>query len=288
MEKVGVALSGGGITSCAHVGVLKALEEHGIQIHALAGTSSGAMVAALYGYGLSVDELTDFVPAFTRDVLDVDYKALIFKLLRGDFSLPGLFKGKRLHQLIAHKTNHANMREMRLPVALVAADLKSGKKVIFASHSMRSPCPDSEVVTDIPIAVAVQASCSIPLLFKPVEYGNRVFIDGGVIDNCPVSALHAMGAERVIAINMVSAAAVDTSFPTCLSVLNRAVSIGLAHQIKHVTGQADLVLQPEANAVGMFDFDKAFHCLQLGYEYALREMGQIKQILQPRLVDDPV
>jgi NTE family protein len=288
MEKVGVALSGGGITSCAHVGVLKALEEHGIQIHALAGTSSGAMVAALYGYGLSVDELTDFVPAFTRDVLDVDYKALIFKLLRGDFSLPGLFKGERLHQLIAHKTNHAHMREMQLPVALVAADLKSGKKVIFASHVMRSPCPDSEVVTDIPIAVAVQASCSIPLLFKPVEYGNRVFIDGGVIDNCPVSALHAMGAERVIAINMVSAAAVDTPFPSCLSVLKRAVSISLAHQIKHVTGQADLVLQPEANAVGMFDFDKAFHCLQLGYEHALRQMGQIKQILQPRLVDDSV
>ncbi|MFC7440263.1 patatin-like phospholipase family protein [Laceyella putida] len=288
MEKIGVALSGGGIAGCAHIGVLKALEEQGIQIHAIAGTSSGGMVAALYGYGFSVDEMMSFIPSMTRKVLDFDYKELVRKLLSGDFSLPGLFKGEWLNQWVDRKTKQAVMRDLRLPVAVVATDLKTGKKVIFSSQPLENPCPDSEVITDIPIAVAVQSSCSIPLLFRPVEYENRVLVDGGLVDNCPVTTLQAMGAERVIAINMVSVEPVESPFPSGLSVLKRAVSIGLAHQIKHVTQRADLVLQPEAKSIGIFDFDKSRLCLQLGYEHALKQMDQIKRILHSRMANESV
>lgn len=285
MGKVGVALSGGGIASCAHIGVLKALEEHGIQIDAIAGTSSGGIVAALYGYGFSADELMALVPTMTRKVLDFDYKEFVCQLLHGHLTLPGLYKGEVLKQWVERKTQYADMCDLPLPVAVVAVDLKTGNKVICSSRPLTNPCPDAEVITEIPIALAVQASCSIPFLFKPVEFGNRVLVDGGIIDNCPVSALYAMGVERVIAVNMISVEQVDTPFPSCLSVLERAVFISLAHQIKHVAQEADLLLQPKARSIGIFDFDKSRFCLELGYECALEQMEGIKRTLHSNWIN---
>jgi len=279
MTKLGVALGGGGIAGCAHLGVLQALEDNGIEIHCLAGTSSGALVAALYAYGYTIRELIELVPTLTKEYLDYDYKALLDKLWRRGVKIQGFIKGQRLHQLVSAKTRHASMRDLKLPVAILSADLKQARKVIFASRPLARPCQDADLITDIQVADAVLSSCSIPVLFKPVYYQDRVLVDGGILDNCPISALHALGADKVIAIDLVSADPVDVPFDSCLSILSRVVSINLATQSKELSRVADLVLQPEARRVGVFDFSKANYCIETGYECTEKRIEEILQLL---------
>jgi NTE family protein len=276
MTKIGVALSGGGVAGCAHLGVLKALEESGIEISAIAGTSSGAMVAALYAYGFSVDSLIDLVPAITNKYLDVDYPGFLSQLWKK--KIQGLFKGEKIQRLIATKTKKAAMSELPFPAAILSTDLRKARKVIFSSQPLAKSCPDSDVITDIPVADAVRSSCSIPFLFKPVLYEDKVLVDGGILDNCPVSALHALGVDKVIAVNLVSAFPIDSPFDSCFSVLARAVSISLGNQVKHATKEADVILQPETNSIGMFEFSKSQVCVQLGYEYTVKQIDQIKNM----------
>jgi NTE family protein len=136
-----------------------------------------------------------------------------------------------------------------------------------------------DVITDIQLAKAVQASISIPALFKPVMYKGRVLVDGGVMDNCPISAVQALGADKVIAVDLVFADPVPESFDSLVSILARVVSINLAIQAKYITRQADIVLHPEVGSVGLLDFSKLTTCIEVGYEYTRKRIKEIKGAL---------
>lgn len=278
MTKIGIALGGGGVTGCAHIGVLKALEENGIEIHSIAGTSSGGLVAALYAYGYTADELVNLVPAITKKFLDYNYGSFIKKLWSRKSSIQGLCKGMKLHQFVSFYTNHSHMSDLKFPVALLAADLKRANKVIFSSQSLTHPCPDTEVILDIPVADAVQSSCAIPFIFQPVVYQDKVLVDGGVLDNCPVSILHAFGADKVIAVNLSAADPIHSSFDSCSSIISRVISIQLTAQTNQNTQHADIVLRPESR-FGMLEFSKLQQCMELGYSYTKGRMNEIKKVL---------
>ncbi|MFC4768271.1 patatin-like phospholipase family protein [Effusibacillus consociatus] len=279
MTKLGLALGGGGTAGCAHLGVLLALEEAGIQIDCLAGTSSGAIVAALYGYGYSAKELIDMVPSLSKRFLDYDYQSFLLRLVNRTIKIRGFIKGQKLHDLIADKTNDAHMTDLKIPVALLSADIKEARKVIFTSHPLENESKEADVITDIPVADAVQASFSIPVVFSPVLYGGRMLVDGGVLDNCPVDAVRLLGADRVIAVDLVFADPVTSSFDSVTSILTRVVSINLAMQAKQMTRKADILLRPEVGSVGILDFSKLDKCIQCGYEYTRSRMNEIKEAL---------
>jgi NTE family protein len=280
MTKVGIALGGGGVVGCAHIGVLQALQESGIQIHALAGTSSGAIVAALYAYGYSPEQLIELVPSITKKYLDYDYWAFFSKLINRGVKLRGLIKGRKLHDFISHVTHGCKMTDLKRPVALLSADLMQARQVIFSSRPLVNPCEGAETITDIHVADAVQSSLSIPVLFKPVMYEGRFLVDGGILDNCPISAVKALGADKVIAIDLVSADPVQTSFDSLGSILSRVVSVNLAVQAKQLTSHADIVLQPDARAIGVLDFSKVTDCMESGYEYTRKRINLIKDVLE--------
>jgi NTE family protein len=278
MTKVGIALGGGGVAGCAHIGALCALEEAGIQIDCLAGSSAGAIIAALYAYGYSAKELMEMVPNITKRYLDYDYHAFLTKLIKRNFKIQGVIKGKRFHDLIANLTQYAHIGELNLPLALLSTDLKQARQVMFISQPLASPCSELDVITDIQLAKAVQASISIPVLFKPVMHKGRVLVDGGVMDNCPISAVRALGADKVIAVDLVFADPLD-SIDSLFSILSRVVSINLAIQAKYITRQADIVLHPEVGSVGLLDFSKLTTCIEAGYEYTQKRMREIKGAL---------
>ncbi len=175
-KKVGLALGGGSFRGFAHVGVLKALEKHNISVDYIAGTSAGSIVGALYASGLSVKKIEHLIHT-------TPWKYLL------DFVLPskGFLEGKRIEQYIQDLIHATTFEDLRIPLRVVAADLKSGKEVVFHKGD---------------VASAVRASMSIPVVFNPLERHGSILVDGGVINPVPVSVVKDMGADYVIAVDL--------------------------------------------------------------------------------------
>ncbi|CAM4430965.1 patatin-like phospholipase family protein [Paenibacillus tarimensis] len=273
--ETGVAFAGGGIPGIAGVGVLLALEEAGIKVTHVTGTSSGSMVAALYAYGYRPEELVRIVPRLNRRYLDFDWRSILFKALFWRPRLEGWMKGDRLRELMAELTHDAPVSALRLPCGIVATDLYQGETIVFSSRKVEG-FPEEQ---DVSIADAVRSSFSIPVLFRPVYYGRRLLIDGGVSANCPVSICRALGARHVIAVDPISPIAdtdvVITSFNVIHKVVHMNLKLQMAHELKH----ADAVILPQVGKVGVFDFHKGIDCIEAGYKAAVSRIDELKQLL---------
>jgi NTE family protein len=170
-DRVGLVLSGGGARGFAHIGVLQVLEERGIRVDALAGTSMGAILGALYAAGHGADEIYELTDALGwRDVIDVSLQA-------------GLMKGDKLRSfLAAHLPERFD--QLRMPLAVTTTDMETGEE---------------HVLTDGPLVEAVRASSSFPGAFDPVALDGRTLADGGIVNNLPVAAAALLGCDYVIA-----------------------------------------------------------------------------------------
>lgn len=158
--RIGVALSGGGAKGFAHVGALKALEENGIRPDAVAGVSAGAIVAALYAAGVPLDKM---MKLFT----DAKFRNFCEFTVKGG----GFFKIDKFKLFLKHAIgDYTDIRELPVPVYIGATDLDHGTPAVFDSGD---------------IIEAVAASCSIPILFRPVEIDGVRYVDGGVLRNMP-------------------------------------------------------------------------------------------------------
>jgi NTE family protein len=287
--KIGLALGGGGIAGCAHMGVLLALEEAGIDVHCVAGTSAGAIVAALYAYGYSVRQMIDMVSEISPRYLDYDLIAIIRKLFwRRKEKLQGLAKGKKLYDFMYRKTNGAASGDLKRPAAFVATDLGGMKQVVFASQPLRTHLPYSEEVTEFRLADAVVASCSVPFLFRPFRIGERLLSDGGLLNNCPVREARGLGADKVIAVDLAFVDLQTSPFDSMAALLNRIVGIHLTLQAKLFAAEADVLLQPEeAGRIYALDFRQTRACIEYGYEYTRRRMDDIVRALEEPAARDP-
>lgn len=284
MGKIGLALGGGGVTGSSHVGVVCALEEAGIRPDYLAGTSAGSVVAALYSLGYTGKELAAVVPKLNNRMLDYDYFGMLHRLIRRNRPVAGLVKGERLRAFLAELTRGEKLSAAKRPVVVGATDLRSATQVLFASdHVKRGIMPEHvEVVYGAPMDEAVMASLSIPGLFRPVRMGNRVLVDGGLMDNCPTAALKALGAKTIIAVDLVAVKPSESPFTSFSSILTRSMSVGLCRLSKHDSEFADIVLHPDVGTVGVMDFSSVSLCMEKGYEYTRKRMKDIKLALEYR------
>ncbi|WP_428897547.1 patatin-like phospholipase family protein [Parelusimicrobium proximum] len=180
--KIGVALSAGGARGFAHVGVLEVLSNASVPIDMMTGTSMGAVVGSIYASGLPI-----------KDIWDLGKTAQI-SYVTDDFTLPGVirfFFGKRLPSsqnfegYINEKVGKKRFEDLDIPFACAAMDVKTGEKVLFNKG---------------PVGIAVRASMNLPGVFEPVQYRQRLLVDGGVVDYLPVDQLKQMGAEYIIAV----------------------------------------------------------------------------------------
>ncbi len=180
-KKLGLALGGGGARGLAHIGILKVLAREGIQIDILAGTSMGGLVAAIYGAGLPPEEIE-------AEAVKRSTTFEIIKLVDVNPSIKGFVKGQRIYNLLADTLGpELTFADLKIPVAMVAGDLLTGKEVIIK---------DGKVVD------AVRATISVPGVFVPVNVGPYRLVDGGVLNNVPVNVARELGADLVIAVDV--------------------------------------------------------------------------------------
>ena len=177
-RKIGLALGSGSARGWAHIGVIKALNEAGIRLDYVAGTSAGAVVGAVYASG-RIDSLKDVV-------LQLDWKKITF-LLDVVFPKCGLIDGNKIAEFIRCNVEEKNIEDLHLPFCAVSTDLATGNEV---------------VINDGDIIEAVRASISIPGIFTPVKRNSAILVDGGLVNPVPVSVVREMGADFVIAVNL--------------------------------------------------------------------------------------
>jgi NTE family protein len=158
--KIGLTLSGGGARGIAHLGVIKALEEFGLQFSVLSGTSAGSIVSALYSYGYKPEE-----------ILTIIQKVSVFKSVKPAWPWMGLLSLDGLKEVLLKHIPENNFSALKLPLTIAATDIKKGETVYFSDGEL-IPC--------------VLASCCVPAVFAPINFQGRVLVDGGVLDNLPV------------------------------------------------------------------------------------------------------
>ena len=187
--KIGLALSGGAARGIAHIGVLKALEEESIPIDMIAGTSVGAAVGACY----AKEESAAISIAILEEIIfRVNWKtAARFTDLNLLLPGKGFVQGRKIKSLLSSIIGDAKFEDLRIPFAVVAADVQSMEEI---------------VINKGPVVEAVRASISMPVIFTPVRWGGRFLIDGGVVNPVPVDVVRSMGAEIVIAVNVLGVA----------------------------------------------------------------------------------
>ncbi len=273
--EIGLALAGGGIPGCAAVGVLKALDEAGINVTHITGASSGAMVAALYAYGYSPEKLEKMVPRLNLRYLDFDWKAVFLKFLNLRPDLEGWLKGDRLRGLIEDLTNKESLSAFKIPCGIVATDLSLRKQIVFS----QKPIEDDFWEENILIADAVRASFAIPMIFRPLYRNGKKIVDGGVVSNCPVQICKKLGAKHVIAVDPITPISMANTSGKYQSFYKR-MYLQLKSQMEIEQEYADFVLFPETGFVGAFDFRKATHCIQVGYQATIDKIDEIKKILR--------
>lgn len=275
--KVGLVLSGGAARGLAHIGVLKALEEQGVHIDAIAGTSMGAVVGGLYASGYSIEELehlartldwqqalSDAPPRkdvpFRRKQDDRDFLVKQKLSFRDDGSLGlplGVIQGQNLSLLLESKLAHtADIRDfdkLPIPFRAVATDIASGEKVVFR----RGHLPQ-----------VVRASMSIPAVFAPVELDGRLLVDGGMVDNIPVDVVREMGVDMAIVVDIGTPLRSRKQLATVVDVLNQSITLMTRRNSEEQLASLhrdDILVQPALAAFGLTDFGRAQDMIDAGY-----------------------
>ena len=291
--KIGLVLSGGAARGIAHIGVLKALEEQGVRIDAIAGTSMGAVVGGLYASGYSVDELeklattldwqqalSDAPPRkdvpFRRKQDDRDFLVKQKLSFRDDGSLGlplGVIQGQNLALLLESKLAHtADIRDfdkLPIPFRAVATDIASGEKVVFR----RGHLPK-----------VIRASMSIPAVFAPVELDGRLLVDGGMTDNIPLDVVREMGVDLAIVVDIGTPLRNRKQLATVVDVLNQSITLMTRRNSEEQLAslrREDILVQPSLASFGVTDFGRAHDMIDAGYRATVALAPRLAGLRQP-------
>lgn len=255
--RIGLALSGGGARGIAHIGVLKALAEAGIHPEVVAGTSSGAIVGALYAYGLDATQLQDFARV-----------GIGVKLLRIVNPLRGLIKLTLLREKLEAVLPEDDFACLKKPLSVTATNLQTG---------------DLHVFEDGPLISAVQASCAVPLLFHPVEIGGQQYIDGGLYMNLPAAPIRER-CDVLIGSNVMPHEQAEVGpLSSVFSISNRVFDLAVHHNSLDARGLCDFLVEPlELKGFHVYNFARADRLVEVGYREMKARLPELKQVLAAR------
>jgi len=253
-QKIGLVLGGGAARGDAHIGVIKVLVENKIPIHCIAGTSSGALFGALFSGGMNPYDMA-------KQARQTDWMKLVsFKL-----SLAGPILGEGIEKLVIDNIGNKNIEDLRIPLTIVATDLKTGERVVI-NHGN--------------VAKAVHASSAIPGVFSPVQFQGRLLADGLVVDNVPVEAARAMGGDFIIAVDVIPNVVLDGWSPNVLNVIERAIDINCRRASEAAKRTADIVIEPISKNISPRALDQSDELIKMGEEAANKVIPQIRAKLR--------
>lgn len=251
--KIGLALGSGGARGLAHFGVLKVLKEENISCDFVAGSSMGSIVAVLLANGLDLEMCIQLALSLKRSTWL-------------DFTVPkrGFVVGDKIQELIRLLTHRKRLEEFQIPTAVVATDLLTGERVVFREG---------------PADLAVRASISIPGIFEPVEWRNRLLVDGGVVDRVPISVVREMGADLVIAVDVlprIHHAKINNIF----DVITQTLVIMESEITKKQMMMPDFLIHPDVSDISPTAFTNIEECIKRGEEEARSHVHKLKQLIQ--------
>jgi NTE family protein len=247
--RIGLALGGGAARGFAHIGVIQVLEENGIKVDYVTGTSAGSLVAALYASGRNGAAL-----AAMADQMDESAFA--------DWAFPGrgLIRGEALARYVRDNTGGRTIEQMVLPLGIVATDLDSGQPILFQRGDA---------------GTAVRASSAVPAVFTPVRIGTREYVDGGLVSPVPVRFVRQMGAELVIAVDI---SAIPDGAPTGdpMRMLLQTFAIMGKSINTFELREAEIVLRPKLAGVSSADFSNRKRSIQAGRDAMTAALPELK------------
>lgn len=284
--KIGVALAGGGLKGLAHIGALKALEELGVKIEYLSGTSSGSIFASFYAMGYSLEEIKkrtmENYKILTKIPKTPLFKAGATYLTSGVAQIEGLIPGENIANLVnevSKDTAIKNMSQIEIPFAITAVDTITTKECVFLSKEIKkSDNLDIDYIYDAPIATATRASMSFPGVFTPCQYKNYNFIDGGTKDNLPVKILKETGADRIIALSF----KIDEYEPKedIFAILLRAVDIFSLGDVREAQKLADVSIEINCQGTTLLEIEDADKVIKTGYNTIMNHKQEILELLK--------
>ena len=247
--KIGLALGGGAAKGVAHIGVLKALEDAQVDINYIAGTSVGAMIAALYAFNVDIETIGDLARRLTMS------KVTSFKLNK-----TGFFSTESLKDLMLEYVGDVNIEDAAIPLSIVATDINSGEEIILTTGS---------------VADAVCASAAIPGIYIPVEINGRTLVDGGLVQNVPIEALQAAGAGVTIASHLNSVSHYS-DITHVLDVMRNAFEIAVSQHTQDQLKEADLLISMDLSDFSLRDnterYDELF---AIGHRAATIQLAKL-------------
>ena len=240
---IGVALGGGFARGIAHIGVLKVLEEEGIPVRMVAGTSVGAIMGAAYCSGLTIAELEE-----------IAHKVRFTTFARWTLSRYGFATNDRMVSFLTRTLKAHTFEELRIPLGVTATDFNTGEGAVFSSG---------------PIIDPVRASCAYPGMFLPVEIDGRWLVDGMLSHPVPTRPLREMGADRVLAVNLKGQWSKSSAPRHFFDVIGKSFAIAQDMMSAVWRSAADIVIEPDVAGFDYDDFKRAGELIRVG-ELAMR------------------
>jgi NTE family protein len=220
-KKIGLALSGGGARGFAHVGVLKALVEHGIPIDMVAGTSAGSIVGGAFASGMAVDEIAKMAS-----------KVRWGNVIRPSLSTLGLLSNAPMGRFIGREFPVHKFEELPIPFAAVACDFATGDEIVQKGEG--------------DLIHAIRASCAVPGVFAPIRHEGTLLVDGGVVSPTPTEAVRGLGADIIIAVDLMACGATFRASPrSAIGMLFQSAMMLLRTASINQHYRADVVISPQ-------------------------------------------
>lgn len=282
--KIGVALSGGGIRGIAHAGVLRALEENGIKIDIIGGTSCGSMVASLYAMGYTPHYIYILFKRYAKDIAALNTKPIISGLQSHFFKSKKVFSSLKdgeiietVYNKLALRKGIKNVNEIQMPLVIPSVDITESKEYVFTNKIPENAEDKLQYITDITVGKAVRASSSFPAVFNPCLMGTHAFMDGGALDNVPVNEVRKQGADKVIAVKF-DADPVDEN-SNIMDIVMKTIDIMGSKISEESLEMSDIVLNVYTDKVGLLDIEKLDNCYKYGYNCVVENIDKIKEAL---------
>ena len=289
--KVGLVLSGGGAKGFAHIGALKVLEEAGVRIDYIGGTSMGAIIGALYSSGYSAKELDSLVTSFDLNELmqdnlprrsksiyqkeNTEKYALTLPIKNRAVMLPtALSKGQNVFNLLSQLTEHVHsindFSKLPIPFFCIATNLENGK---------------AEILEDGFLPEAVRASGSFPTLLDPVEINGKLLTDGGVTNNFPVDVMKQKGVDIIIGIDVQDKLKGQEGLNSALEIVMQIVSFQMYGDSESKRNEADVYIHPDISDFNVISFDLTKDIIKSGESATFKQFSALQKIANKQKVN---
>ncbi len=284
--KVGLVLSGGGAKGMAHIGALKVIDEAGIKIDYIGGTSMGAIVGALYASGYSAIELDSIFKATNFSELiqdnvprgaktfyekeDSERYALGLPFTNFNVSFPQAISGGQniyteLVRLLFHVKDIQDFKRLPIPFLCIATNVETGEEVLLNGGYL----PE-----------AIMASGTFPSLFEPSEIDGEILIDGGVVNNYPIDKIRALGADLIIGVDVQHGLATRESLSSATEILLQINNYRTVDDMKEKIEKTEIYIRPDIDDFSVIDFDRSLEIVEIGEAAAYKRLDELQEIAQ--------